>query len=192
MFHKENESLKYLLRTTTFTNLFFVGDVIAPSEVIPLFRGGKFDKTYNLKGKRNINVTIPPSTLKVKIYATITGHGSDNNNCAEFCVTSHHFIINEKHKNTRIFDTAGTATGCADKVSEGSEPNEHGTWLYGRDGWCDGQNVSPWVEDITTQVNIGKENTIRYYGYYNGTDPNPVMNPGNVIMYSYLVLYSAV
>jgi len=167
------------------------GSAVVPVKVIALFRGGKFDQTYNTKCTRDLNVTIPMSTVQVKFFATITGHGSDNNNCAEFCVTSHHFIINEKHKNTRIFDTAGTATGCADKVSEGSEPNEHGTWLYGRDGWCDGQNVSPWVEDITAQVNMGEENRIRYFGYFNGSDPNPspVTNAGNIIMYSYLVLY---
>ena len=28
------------------------------------------------------------------------------------------------------------------QVLEGSEPNEHGTWQYGRGGWCDGQEVS--------------------------------------------------
>lgn len=27
------------------------------------------------------------------------------------------------------------------QVLEGSEPNEHGTWQYGRGGWCDGQEV---------------------------------------------------
>lgn len=167
-------------------------NISSPFQVIPLFRGGKFDKTYNTKPKRSMNFTIPQETTKVQFFATITGHGSDNNNCAEFCITSHHFVINNKHKNTRIFDTAGTATGCADKVTEGSEPNEHGTWLYGRDGWCDGQNVSPWVEDVTQQVNIGEINSIRYYGFFNNTDPNPTANPGNIIMYSYLVFYKDV
>lgn len=28
------------------------------------------------------------------------------------------------------------------QVLAGSEPNEHGTWQYGRGGWCDGQEVS--------------------------------------------------
>ena len=28
------------------------------------------------------------------------------------------------------------------QVLEGSEPNEHGTWQYGRGGWCDGQEVN--------------------------------------------------
>lgn len=39
------------------------------------------------------------------------------------------------------FPTAGTQFGCADAVPNGSVPNEHGTWMYGRNGWCDGQQV---------------------------------------------------
>ena len=165
---------------------------VAPNTILPLFRGGKFDQSYNIRGKRKLTFNIPSGTKKVQIFATITGHGSDNNNCAEFCVTSHHFIVNGKHENSRIFDTAGTSTGCADQVSQGSEPNEHGTWLYGRNGWGDGQNIAPWVEDITAQLDFDKENKIRYFGYFNGTDPDPRQNPGNIIMYSYLVFYSVV
>jgi len=37
---------------------------------------------------------------------------------------------------------AGTLWGCADRVAQGSVPNEHGTWQYGRAGWCDGQQVT--------------------------------------------------
>ena len=78
--------------------------------------------------------------------------------------------------------------GCALRTPTGVEPNEHGTWLYGRDGWCDGREVDPWVFDITLQTVIG-ENKISYFGWFDGKDPNPTSNPGNIIMYSYLVLY---
>ena len=126
----------------------------------------------------------------MKLFAVITGHGSDNNNCAEFCVTSHQFIVNDKFRNTRIFTNAGTPNGCADRVDEGVEPNEHGTWLYGRDGWCDGKEVGPWVQDITDQVKLdGKTNSISYHGYFNGSDPDPTANPGYIIMHSFLVFY---
>lgn len=30
---------------------------------------------------------------------------------------------------------------AAAQVREGIVPNEHGTWQYGRNGWCDGQQV---------------------------------------------------
>ena len=162
---------------------------LIPYKIEPLFRGGTFDKNYNTKYSP-IKFTIPDDCARVKLVATITGHGSDNNQCGEFCVTSHHFVVNVNHTNSEIFKKAGTATGCAERVPEGVVPNEHGTWLYGRDGWCDGQEVTPWVVDITQQVTFGgATNTIRYYGWFNGTDPNPTRDPGNIIMYSYLVYY---
>lgn len=83
----------------------------------------------------------------------------------------------------------GTPLGCANQVLTGVEPNEHGTWLYGRNGWCDGRNVFPWVIDITQQVSLNKHNQISYFGWFNGTDPNPKQNPGMISLYSYLVYY---
>lgn len=160
---------------------------LVPFKIVPLFRGGTFDHDYN---KKYSPVCFVPcqGTQRVKLVAVITGHGSDNNNCAEFCVTSHHFVVNKKQNYTRVFKNAGTAMGCADRVPEGVVPNEHGTWLYGRDGWCDGQEVFPWVVDITSALQPSN-NTIEYFGWFNNTDPNPTSNPGQIIMYSYLVYY---
>ena len=64
-----------------------------------------------------------------KCQFCFSGHGFDNNGCCEFAPTSHHFLINGKYDNVLSFDQAGTPTGCADVVSEGGIPNEHGTWL---------------------------------------------------------------
>ena len=96
------------------------------------------------------------------------------------------------------------------QVPMGSEPNEHGTWLYGRDGWCDGQNVRPWITDVTHDVRIvtspsrvmdshrsmlktvrdsASVNSVHYQGYFNGSDPNPKKTPGIMIVASYLVFY---
>ena len=86
----------------------------------------------------------------------------------------------------------GSPLGCADQVLQGSEPNEHGTWLYGRDGWCDGQNVRPWVVDVTADVTIGALNSVRYQGYFRGKDPDPKRSPGVMIIASYLVLHEQV
>lgn len=160
---------------------------LVPFQIVPLFRGGTFDKNYNTKYSPHWFVQAR-GTEKVKLVSVITGHGSDNNNCAEFCVTSHHFVVNKKQNYTRVFSNAGTAMGCADRVPEGVVPNEHGTWLYGRDGWCDGQEVLPWVVDITSALQPSN-NTIEYFGWFNNTDPNPTRDPGKIIMYSYLVYY---
>ncbi|XP_061104801.1 uncharacterized protein si:dkey-256h2.1 [Conger conger] len=159
-----------------------------PFALMPLYNGGTFDKDYN-QGYQPIKFTVPTSTKKVEIYAVITGHGSDENDCAEFCVTSHHFLVNGVVNNSRIFDSAGTPLGCAVRAQEGAVPNEHGTWLYGRGGWCDGLQVNPWRIDITGQLDMSGPNTILYFGLYEGQDPNPSSNPGYIVMYSYLVFH---
>lgn len=43
------------------------------------------------------------------------GHGYDNNQCAEFCISSHHFTVNG-HEHMLNFTEAGKPWGCADKV----------------------------------------------------------------------------
>eukprot|EP01097_Dermamoeba_algensis_P001365 TRINITY_DN1517_c0_g2_i3.p1 TRINITY_DN1517_c0_g2~~TRINITY_DN1517_c0_g2_i3.p1 ORF type:complete len:743 (-),score=178.62 TRINITY_DN1517_c0_g2_i3:1527-3713(-) len=159
-------------------------------QIIPLFSGGVFDQTYNNKFKP-IQFQLSSITRKVELVSIITGHGSDNNNCGEFCVTSHHFWVNKRSEVSRSFDNAGTPMGCALAVPYGSVPNEHGTWLYGRDGWCDGQNVLPWVVDITHFLNDPSQaNEIWYQGYFNGSTPHPTSNPGSIIMSSWLVYWT--
>ena len=75
---------------------------------------------------------------------------------------------------------------------EGVEPNEHGTWLYGRNGWCDGQNVQPFVADITADLQragSGKANTVEYTGLYRGQDPDPDGVPGYIMQTSSIAFY---
>uniref|UniRef100_W5MYS9 Si:dkey-256h2.1 n=1 Tax=Lepisosteus oculatus TaxID=7918 RepID=W5MYS9_LEPOC len=156
---------------------------LSPYLLKPLYNGGTFDKNYNKK-YQPVNFTVPTAVRKVEIYAVITGHGSDDNGCGEFCVTSHHFLINSKFNHSKVFEKAGTAFGCAEAVKEGVVPNEHGTWLYGRGGWCDGLQVTPWRIDITSQLNMNGSNTILYFGLFDGKDPNPARDPGYIIMWS--------
>ena len=160
-----------------------------PFRIIPLFEGGVFDHTYNTK-YHPISFTVPPHTTAVRVLAVITGHGSDNNGCGEFCVTSHHFVVNGKYQHVTTFSNAATPLGCAERVPQGVVPNEHGTWLYGRDGWCDGQQVDPWLFDITSDL-LATNNSISYFGWFNGKNPNPSENPGLIRMVSYMVFYTA-
>jgi len=59
---------------------------------------------------------------------------------------------------------------------------------YGRDGWCDGRNVFPWVTDVTSMVDLTGPNKINYYAEYKGTPPG---QGGYIIMYSYLSFYTS-
>uniref|UniRef100_A0A8C2WH22 Si:dkey-256h2.1 n=1 Tax=Cyclopterus lumpus TaxID=8103 RepID=A0A8C2WH22_CYCLU len=163
---------------------------LRPFRVTPLYSGGTFDKNYN-KRYRPTEVSVPASTRKVELYAVVTAHGYDDNGCGEFCVTSHHFLINDVFNNTLTFDSAGTPLGCTLRVKEGAVPNEHGTWLYGRGGWCDGFQVDPWRTDVTKQLNASESepNTVVYFGLFQGKDPNPSKEPGYIIMSSFLVFY---
>ncbi|XP_029360751.1 uncharacterized protein LOC115045283 [Echeneis naucrates] len=163
---------------------------LRPFRVMSLYSGGTFDKNYN-KRYQPIKFPVPASTKKVELFAVITGHGSDENGCGEFCVTSHHFLVNSAFNNSRVFDSAGTALGCTTRVKEGAVPNEHGTWLYGRGGWCDGLQVDPWRTDITTQLDLSgsESNVVVYFGLFEGRDPNPSQEPGYIIMSSFLVFY---
>ncbi|KAF7692019.1 uncharacterized protein si:dkey-256h2.1 isoform X1 [Silurus meridionalis] len=159
-----------------------------PFKLSFLYKGGTFDRDYNSRFQE-IKFTVPPSTKKVELYAVITGHGSDNNNCGEFCVTSHFFLVNGVHNNSLTFHSADQPLGCAMRVGEGAVPNEHGTWLYGRAGWCDGLQVDPWRIDLTSQLDLNGSNSILYFGLYEGRNPDPTRDPGYIIMYSYLVFY---
>uniref|UniRef100_A0A672T1L7 Si:dkey-256h2.1 n=1 Tax=Sinocyclocheilus grahami TaxID=75366 RepID=A0A672T1L7_SINGR len=168
------------------------GQKLYPFEVTSLFSGGTFDKDYNSR-YQEIKFSLPTSTKKVELYAVITAHGSDENFCGEFCVTSHHFLLNRAINNTLVktgvHGHVGSPLGCAMRVPEAAVPNEHGTWLYGRGGWCDRLQMDPWRTDITSQLDMTGTNSILYFGIFVGRNPDPKTNPGYIIMYSFLVFY---
>jgi len=162
------------------------GASLVPTQVLPLYTGFvTFNQTYN--DRAPVSFAVPPQTVKVLLYTVITGHGSDNLNCAEFCVTSHSFRFNDlSHAWNQTFDEAGTQLGCSRHVVQGVEPNEYGTWLYGRDGWCDGLQVTPYVMDVTNDLSFTANNTLVYRGLYNGTDPNPTNDNAYMVLATYL------
>jgi hypothetical protein len=96
-------------------------------------------------------------------------------------------------------------------------PNEHGTWYFGRNGWCDGQDVKPVIWDVTAATNMGEvgeaseartgstgggagkgasappHNFLRYYALsYDVGQPNAPNDKGcggTIDMSSYLLFY---
>jgi len=114
-----------------------------------------------------------PAVTKVVLAAYITGHGNDQHGCGEFCATTHHFGLNGHSfvKNNSVPAT-NPQLGCTHYVATGVVPNEYGTWLYGRDGWCNGHPVSLWQMDVTAASTVGS-NILTYSGLWNGTLPDP-------------------
>ena len=157
-----------------------------PTQSVFLFTGGSFGPDYNDKYDPII-VPIPSEAVKVELASVISGHGGvDPGNCAEFCNTTHHFLVNG-HEYMRSFPEAGTSRDCMDKVDEGTVPNQYGTWWYGRSGWCPGKEVPMVRMDVTDHVLIGDDNTFEYYGLYKG-DPYP-SGGAAIQLKSWVVIY---
>lgn len=151
------------------------------------FRWIPFNQSFNADYfSRPAAVDVPESASRAILTAVISGHGNDNNGCGEFCSTRHDFAINERYQGSVYhFDVfQGNPEGqygCANGVSLGVTPNEYGTWLYGRDGWCNGREVGPRHLDVTEDLNYGTTNYLSYKGLWcpsanNCTDPDPQYN----------------
>ncbi len=161
------------------------GKDASPSEATFLWSGGNFNAMYN-EGRAPIDVPIPAGAKRVELWAIITGHGGATSNCAEFCNHQHEFTVNGANW-MREHDTVGQQDGCVAQVDHGMVPNQGGTWWFGRGGWCPGQQVEPWVADVTANVTPGESATLSYQGLFNGTTPPD--DAGNIVMSSYLVVY---
>lgn len=157
----------------------------APSEATFLFSGGGFNPTYN-DTKLPIDVPIPADAKHVELVAIITGHGAGTSQCAEFCNHQHEFRVNGA-EHVKAHPEAGTQAKCVDHIEQGMVPNQGGTWWFGRGGWCPGQQVDPWIVDVTAEVTPGETATIEYEGLFKNTTPPD--GAGDIALTSYLVVY---
>lgn len=119
---------------------------------VPLWNGMfSFNATYN-SNFEDLRIPIVMTNLRLaQVHVLVSGHGNDINGCGEFCPIAHTIEINDK-KTTLNFTNAGTLFGCYEETMYGAMPNEYGTWHYGRNGWCDGNRVKPWVIDVTSTL----------------------------------------
>ena len=162
------------------------GSGMHPVQTSFLFKGGNFDASYN-KDRKPLSLKIPATAKKVELVSVITGHGmQEPGNCAEFCDTTHRFLVNGKAFE-RTFSEASSELGCMKKVDSGTVPNQFGTWWYGRSGWCPGRHVEMHRQDITAAVRAGGDNEFQYEGLYKG-EPYPVSGAA-IMMSSAVVVY---
>ena len=161
------------------------GKGVRPVSATYLWSGGDFGSAYN-SARLPVLVDIPADAAKVELVAVVTGHGSGTNQCSEFCDHQHEFTV-AGSVHLADFPMAGTMAGCVAEVADGMTPNQGGTWWYGRGGWCPGQQVAPWVVDVTAEVTTGAATTISYRGLFAGADPPD--GSGNIDLTSWLVVY---
>jgi hypothetical protein len=159
-----------------------------PDSATFLWAGGPFNSAYNTV-HLPVDVPIPADAVRVELYALVTGHGAATGQCAEFCNHQHEVTVNGTTTLLHQFPEAGTEEMCVPEAANGMVPNQGGTWWFGRGGWCPGQQVKPWVEDITASVTPGETATLSYRGLRNGNDP--LDDSGDINLSSFLVVYRA-
>ena len=101
--------------------------------------------------------------------------------------------------NLKNHTNASSSNYCmsSEAISNGTVPNQYGTWGYGRAGWCPGQDVAPHIVEITENVVLGEENIIDYDAcrVSGGACVTPPVCPGNgcycaeIAMASYIIIY---
>ena len=103
-----------------------------PSVTTHLFTGGSFDASYNMN--RTLWLVPPTNSIlvrRVQLSFILSGHGQ-----MEFDPSTHYFTVNGDEFKWTSEGVAGTDMGCTTHVRQGSvQPNEHGTWYTGRNGW---------------------------------------------------------
>jgi Peptide-N-glycosidase F, C terminal len=157
-----------------------------PTDATFLWSGGHFDSKYDSLHATQM-VPIPAGAKRVELWTILTGHGGDAvTQCAEFCDHQHQFTINGKMY-LKDFPMAGTQSKCMPEMSNGMVPNQGGTWWFGRGGWCPGEQVTPWVQDVTADVTPGQTATLDYKGMFKNMTPPD--QSSDIDLTSYLVVY---
>ncbi len=113
-----------------------------------------------------MNIIIDENADKVKLRVTTTGHGQGNTlNAAEFSQLWHSVNVGPDSVFHILWQTDCATNACSP---------QGGTWQYNRAGWCPGQSVIPWDNDISTGVIPGQQVMLDYniQPYENFCRPN--------------------
>ena len=112
------------------------------------------------------DIIIDDNADKVKLRVITTGHGQGNTqNAAEFSQLWHSVDVGPDSVFHILWRTDCAANPCSP---------QGGTWQYNRAGWCPGQSVIPWDNDITASVIAGQSVILNYnlQPYENFCRPN--------------------
>lgn len=116
---------------------------------------------------------------KAFIRNTISGHGSDDNGCGEFCSKYYDMKIN----GTQISQKQLWRADCG--INDIFP--QTGTWIYDRANWCPGNIVKPIVHDVTPYTTSASTFTADIdFEPYTSSSPS-----GGFNVVSQLITYSA-
>ncbi|MDW7996208.1 MAG: peptide-N-glycosidase F-related protein, partial [Bacteroidota bacterium] len=152
---------------------FFLGRLeMVPYRVAKLWGNDVHRRWAYGNPKEPIDLRVPMRTVfveedaaAVKFVALLTGHGQGNtDNAAEFSRKTHAVLVNGE-----MFPRLLWRDDCAQNPCR----PQQGTWQYNRAGWCPGDYVRPWEEEITSAVRRGDSNQIgfRFQPYINYCSP---------------------
>jgi len=118
----------------------------------------------NRATKRGVDIVPLLDFKSAKIVSTITGHGQGNaENCAEFCPKIHTIAIGSQNFDQRIW-----RDDCETTTDQGQGGNAKSP----RAGWCPGDIVRPWEQDVTEAVRTASQASYDVEGYENTCRPD--------------------
>lgn len=121
-------------------------------------------------------VLIPSEAKNTRVKLRITGHGEDNNNCAEFCTNTAYFKVNgQQQYQQQIWRPTCPLNPLYP---------QGGTWIFERANWCPGAEVQDYDWELTPFVTPGDSTLL-------DVDLNPYNGSGgaNYVTESQLISY---
>ena len=115
-------------------------------------------------------ILIPPDAQNSRLKVRLTGHGSDQGNCAEFCPNYCYLFIDSVQRYSRQI----WRTDCPVNPLY----PQGGTWVYPRANWCPGAEVTTYDMELTPYVTPGDSTRLNLnlnpHNYTSGGWPNYV------------------
>lgn len=144
--------------------------------------GRTSDPIENHLVPRTFSVPGGPVIEQVKLKTTVSGHGSDDDYCSEFCTKYY-----EVYANNQLIETTDI---WRDDCGRNPVSPQTGTWVYDRGNWCPGLPVVPRYHDLTAQAAPGANLTVNI-----DMEPYTASNQNNAqaayIWQAQLLLYGA-
>ncbi|MBS1567435.1 MAG: hypothetical protein JST39_23835, partial [Bacteroidetes bacterium] len=124
-----------------------------------------------------VNAIAPAGTTQSEMKFTVTGHGSDQSGCSEFC--SKYYRV---YANSNLMEQKSI---WKDNCGSNDLYPQSGTWVYNRANWCPGQLIYPNIHkmgNITAGSSLNADVDFQTYSGNGGA---------SYIVSSYLFFYGA-